>query len=138
VGAELRVPRGVAGPRGSAHDPATALSAVLPSGELACAAVTKAEAKDTELLVLHHEVAVLRRQVARPRVGWADRAVLAGLARPLPRPAWRGMIVRPATLLRWHRDLARRRWTYLHQCGRPSVAAELRALVLRVVRENPT
>jgi putative transposase len=81
---------------------------------------------------------VLRRQVARPRVDWADRAVLAGLVRLLPRPAWRGMLVQPGTLLRWHRDLVRRRWTYLHQCGRVPVAAELRALVLRLAGENPT
>jgi putative transposase len=84
------------------------------------------------------QVAVLRRQVARPQVNWADRAVLAGLVRLLPRPAWRGLFVQPATLLRWHRDMARRRWIYSHQRGRPPVAAELRALVLRLARENPT
>jgi putative transposase len=87
--------------------------------------------------MLRHEVAVLRRRVTRPRVDWADRAVLAGLARLLPRPAWQGLLVQPATLLRWHRDLVRRRWTYPHQRGRPAVAAQLRALLGRLARENP-
>ena len=95
-------------------------------------------AKDAELLMLRHEVAVLRRQVARPRVDWADRAVLAGLARLLPRPTRRGLFVRPETLLRWHQDLVRRRWSYPHRRGRPAVPAELRALVLRLASENPT
>jgi putative transposase len=95
-------------------------------------------AKDAELLVLRHEVAVLRRQMARPRADWADRAVLAGLARRLPPQIRRGLLMRPATLLRWHRDLIRRRWTCPHRRGPPSVAAELRVLVLRLARENPT
>jgi putative transposase len=95
-------------------------------------------AKDAELLMLRYEVQVLRRQVARPRVDWADRAVLAGLARLLPRPSWHRLFVRPETLLRWHQGLIRRRWSYPHPRGRPAVTAELRALVVRLARENPT
>jgi putative transposase len=88
--------------------------------------------------MLRHEVAVLRRRVAQPRLDWADRAVLAGLARLLPRPSWHGLFVRPETLLRWHRDLIRRRWSYPHRRGRPSTSPEIHALVLRLARENPT
>ncbi len=95
-------------------------------------------AKDAELLMLRHEVQVLRRQVTRPRLDWADRAVLAGLARLVPRPSWNWLFVRPETLLRWHQDLVRRRWSHPSRRGRPAVTAELQALVVRLARENPT
>jgi hypothetical protein len=69
------------------------------------------EFKELEIVVLRHELAVVRRQIARPHVGPADRAVLAAASRLLPRPRWRSCFVTPDTLVRWHRDLVRRRWT---------------------------
>ncbi|MEU4482625.1 helix-turn-helix domain-containing protein [Micromonospora sp. NPDC023966] len=96
-------------------------------------------AKDVEILVLRHQMAVLRRQVHRPDLQPADRVVLAVLSQLLPRPRWSAFFVTPATLLRWHRELVARRWTYPHaRPGRPPVNAQVRDLVLRLAAENPT
>jgi len=95
--------------------------------------------KDVEIAVLRHQLAVLHRQVARPRYSPTDRAVLATLARLLSRERWGVFLVTPANLLRWHRDLVRRSWTY-PQHGRSAINAldgEVVALVLRLARENP-
>src|SRR5215218_5332501 len=96
------------------------------------------DVKDIELLVLRHELEVLRRQVARPKVGAADRALLAAAACHLPRSARCARLVTPRTLLRWHRALVRRKWRQpAGRRGRPPLSAEIRELVVRLARENP-
>jgi putative transposase len=97
--------------------------------------------KDAELLVLRHENAVLRRQIGKARYQPADRLWLAALSRLIPRHRWREVFaVTPATLLAWHRRLAARKWdcTSRRRPGRPSTAAAIRTLVIRMATQNPT
>jgi putative transposase len=95
------------------------------------------EFKELEIVVLRHELAVLRRQISRPRLDEPDRVFLAAAAQLLGRGT-RSFFVRPDTLLGWHRRLVRKRWTYAgRRPGRPAVSEEIRELVLRLARENP-
>src|SRR3954452_22996516 len=95
-------------------------------------------AKDIELLVLRHEVAVLRRTNPRPRLDWADRALFAALIQRLPATLRGHRLVTPATVLRWHRRLVAKKWTYPSRSGRPPVDPTITALIERRARENQT
>lgn len=93
--------------------------------------------KELEILVLRHELSILRRQVRGPQFTPGDRLLLAALSRVLPRSSWRAFLVRPETLLRWHRRLVAKHWTYPHRRpGRPPIDDEVRELVLWLAREN--
>src|SRR5512132_3115684 len=96
------------------------------------------DVKDIELLVLRHQLEVLRRRVERPKLRASDRALLAAAARLLPPARRQGLLVTPHTLVRWHRELVRRRWTDPPaRPGRPPTNARTRKLVVRLARENP-
>jgi hypothetical protein len=90
-------------------------------------------AKEIKILVLRHQLAVLRRRTPGPRMSWTDCALIAALTRLLPTPRRLGLLVTPATILRWHRQLVARRWTTTPtRTGRPAIPAGLRALVVRL------
>jgi putative transposase len=100
--------------------------------------VRSSAVKDVELLVLCHEVAVLRRTTRKPRLGWPDRAVLSGFTRLLPKTLRAHRLVTPGTILRWHRRLVAKKWTFPHRPGRPPLDDHLAALIVRMARENET
>src|SRR5664280_2834479 len=95
--------------------------------------------KDLEILVLRHQLRVLQRTAGPPRLRTVDRVLLAAASRAIPRDRWVTFLVTPATLLRWHRELVRRKWTYRRtgRPGRPPIDPEVRALIIRLARENP-
>ena len=117
--------------------PSSAVSDLHPALRLACPADRSPASKNVELLVLRHEVAVLRRTNPRPRLDWADRAVLAALSRLLPPRLRRHRLVIPGTVPGWHRLLVTRKWTYPHRTGRPPVSAEIAAMIEQLATENP-
>src|SRR2546422_2230995 len=99
----------------------------------------KERTKELEFLVRRQELSILRRQVRPPRFEPHDRLLLAALSRGLPRRSWKSFLVRPETLMRWHRQLVARRWTYPHRPpGRPPIRHGVRDLVLRLPRANPS
>ncbi|WP_246868289.1 hypothetical protein [Saccharopolyspora sp. ASAGF58] len=110
---------------------------IRPVGWLALLGRSSA-AKDAELLVLRHEVTVLRRTTPKPRPDWADRAVLSALIRLLAAPLRGYRLITPGTVMRWHRRLVAKKWTYPHRSGRPPINETLAALIERMATENAT
>jgi putative transposase len=95
--------------------------------------------RDVEVVVLRHQLKVLKRQVSKPRLRRRDRLFMAAMSRALPRARWSSFVVTPQTLLRWHRELVRRKWTYerISVGGRPPITDEVRELIVRMGRDNP-
>jgi putative transposase len=96
------------------------------------------DAKEIEILVLRHQLHVLKRQVKKPDLKPHDRAILATASRVLPKPRWPSPFVRPETVLGWHRTFVARRWTHPRRQGRPPKHTRVRRLVIRVAEGNPT
>ncbi len=144
---ELRIRSRWSGYGSAAADPTAGASALLPrlayltlcrSIQLLALLARGDAAKDLEILVLRHQLTVLRRQSSRPRFEPADRALLAAISRALPRARWSCFLVKPETLLRWHRRLVAGAWAYPHhQAGRPPLALDVQQLIIRLARENP-
>ena len=96
-------------------------------------------ANEIEILVLSQQRAVLQRRTPQPRISWSDRAVIAAIGRLLPARRRHGFLITPATILRWHRQLVRRRWTTPHtRAGRPAIPAGLRGVIVRLASKNPS
>jgi hypothetical protein len=124
--------------RGSLDAPLLRLPCLCCCSETARSRSASRVRKDVELVLLRHQLSVLARQHQRPRLRPADRAFIAALARLLPHRSRHGLVVTPATLLRWHRELVRMKWTYpQRKPGRPPTGRALPELVLRLARENP-
>ena len=105
--------------------------------QLATLRLRSHDCKELEIVVLRHELAILRRRTRRPAMTWIDRCFLAAASRLLPRARWPSFIITPGTLLRWHRRLVAKRWTYPRRAGRPKICREICALVVRFARDNP-
>jgi putative transposase len=105
--------------------------------QLAALSFRSSDLKELEIVVLRHELAILRRRNRRPVMTWTDRLFLAAASHLLLGTRWRSFIITPGTLLRWHRRLVAKRWTYGRRAGRPPIRREIRALVVRFARDNP-
>jgi hypothetical protein len=117
----------------------TAVHDLLPDVRLARPLCRSTRSKDVEILVLRHEIALLRRHTPRARLSWADRAILSALTRRLPGLLRRYRLITPGTLPAWHRRLVRRKWRQSPaKSGRPPLAEDLTALILRLAKDNPT